>query len=280
MIPSHIYFKNVVFKSIKIANVDGRLKFIGCGYSGKEIEFDNIETKFNPFLSLISIFMKKDIDDNKICEWIQKYGFFDSSFRKIPERSESDYDSFINEAKTITALWTKFNKISNREIEKFKKWLEAHEDFSDIENAENVITSIYPFEDIKDGVYTSGKNTVSFNIPMKDLTYREYQYAGFRYILGEITSRIKKVSFDINKIRIIDKPDNSKSFYSIENSIMTPPDLLTALYLYFFQILHSNVRICPICSTPFYNRRSDAVACSPKHSNTCKRRKQRKTKPV
>jgi hypothetical protein len=94
MIASHIFFENEIYQNIEaFTEDDGCRYFIGLGRtSSKQIEFSNIDLEENPFQEFIAIFRRKKIDDNKVCDWIRKYGFLNTTYGGISHSRKFEYN--------------------------------------------------------------------------------------------------------------------------------------------------------------------------------------------
>lgn len=238
---------------------------IGHGQSYvRKINFESNEgiTVDNPFFELIKIFRKKRTNNTEILDYVKKYGFLissDSNYERV--------EDFIRQGKKITELWKKNEQIQNVKIDDLKKWLRAEKFFLD---KSLTVINVYQGNTFSPEVYFEE------SIREINMNPEAFSYAGFRYITREISSNVKNLAIGSEKVvKTSTSAEIGEEKIRLRNPFLEPPNLLTALYLYFYICLQESTRICPVCLGPNM-RRIDAETCSETCAETHKGRKKRK----
>ncbi len=249
---------NEVYKEISMEK--GYL--IGQGQSNAhKINFESNKgnTIDNPFFELIKIFRKKRANKSEILDYVKKFGFLVSS------GDHESVEDFIKEGAKITELWKKNEQVQNARIDDLKKWLKVEKFIFD-----KSLTVINVFENNK----FSPEVFLEESIRDVEMNTEVFSYTGFRYIMRKIASRIKDLSIGNEKIVKTSLAEIGDAKIRLRKPFLEPPNLLTALYLYFYICLQESIRICPVCLGPNM-RRINAKTCSKTCYETLKKRNQR-----
>jgi hypothetical protein len=259
-----IKYEAEIFSSICIENRQGREFLVGDG----ELEYKSIDfVNNNPFFELIQLFNKRKVPDSLVIkDWIKKNGFL------ISPGCES-YDEFIKESLELVELWQKNEQVQNvmetpTGINRLNEWLIVKDSREDIfmkpEESKSVIEVIEGKWHSPMAYFKESKHDVEQNI-------RILQYIGIKYIARKISSRIQNLVLGNEKITTVTKGIDEVEEIKLKQPYLETPNLLTAMYLYFYILMQENTRICPVCFGP-NKRRLSSKTCSDKCHETYKKR--------
>lgn len=213
----------------------------------------------NPFFDLINLINKRVIHTQKVIDFVERYGFLKSS-----DNGEC-YQSFLDEASEIVDLWKKNEQIQNADIVGLRQWINVDRFLLD---KSLTVMNILENEQFSSEAF--------FKEPVKEVerNIKTYQYVGMRYIARKISSKIEGLIIYNEKITTILKEDLYSEKIKLKQPVLQPPNLITALYLYFYSLLQEGTRICPVCFG-INMRKSNAKTCSNVCAETFKKRNQK-----
>ncbi len=258
---------NICFDFKYDAIVYNKILLLNGILNGKgEIAYYTIDftTYNNPFFDLVKLFNKKNVNEQNIVNFVEKYGFLKSS------DEIEDYQSFINEAIEILNLWKKNEQVQNADITGMQQWINIDKFCLD--------KSLTVANILENNHFST---EVFFREPVKEVerSIATFQYIGLKYIAREISSKIEGLQIYNEKITTISKKEIEIQEIKLKQPTLQPPNLITALYLYFYLLLQEGTRICPVCFS-INARRPNAKTCSRTCYETLKKRNLNKRKEV